>query len=316
MQKQWKRAVGLAAAIAAVATCGVAHADWAGKGMWIPGQTAAFSGMQANSGWTVNLQPYYYNGNAKKTEGMPWENQLTKEYETHTSEMLFGVNFAFKDFIAGGRVSLGLNWGGGSTNSGIGLFDSNGASYTTSSSSSGMSDIQPYTNIAWRDGDHNFMLYITGNLPVTDYDRFRAANISLGYNAADFGGAYTYLDRKTGMEFSVITGATWNDKIKNTQYQNGWDGHLDMSVSKFISPQWSIGAVGYGYWQYTEDEYNGKGNGVKSQVFALGPQATYVFKVAQREWTVNFRGYWEFAAQNRPEGYALFATLSMPLGGN
>jgi hypothetical protein len=30
---------------------------------------------------------------------------------------------------------------------------------------------------------------------------------------------------------------------------------------------------------------------------------------------VNLRGYWEYSAQNRVEGYALFATLSIPLGG-
>jgi hypothetical protein len=44
------------------------------------------------------------------------------------------------------------------------------------------------------------------------------------------------------------------------------------------------------------------------------PELGYVFKVNGQAAYLNLRGYKEFGAQNRLEGYALFATVSIPLG--
>jgi hypothetical protein len=41
----------------------------------------------------------------------------------------------------------------------------------------------------------------------------------------------------------------------------------------------------------------------------------YNFKVAGQQWSANLRGYYEFWAQNRLEGFTIFATLSIPLSG-
>ena len=38
------------------------------------------------------------------------------------------------------------------------------------------------------------MTYVTGNLTTGSYDPSRLANTSLGHNAIDAGGAYTYLN--------------------------------------------------------------------------------------------------------------------------
>jgi hypothetical protein len=46
----------------------------------------------------------------------------------------------------------------------------------------------------------------------------------------------------------------------------------------------------------------------------VGPEVGYVFKLGKQTGYVNLRGYWEFWAQNRLEGYALFATINLPLG--
>jgi hypothetical protein len=52
----------------------------------------------------------------------------------------------------------------------------------------------------------------------------------------------------------------------------------------------------------------------KSRVASVGPEVGYAFKFNDQAAYFNLRGYWEFWAQNRVEGYALFATLSIPLG--
>jgi hypothetical protein len=69
-------------------------------------------------------------------------------------------------------------------------------------------------------------------------------------------------------------------------------------------------------YQLTGDSGCGDNCGpCKSRVASVGPQVTYNFTVAGQEWSANLRGYYEFWAQNRLEDYAIFATLSIPLGG-
>jgi hypothetical protein len=40
----------------------------------------------------------------------------------------------------------------------------------------------------------------------------------------------------------------------------------------------------------------------------------HFFKVGERSWYVNLKGYHEFAAENRPKGWNVWLTLGIPLG--
>ncbi len=86
-------------------------------------------------------------------------------------------------------------------------------------------------------------------------------------------------------------------------------------MSQFISANWELGVVGYVYYQLTGD--SGSGNRVgafKSRIASVGPEVGYVFQLNGQPAYFNLRGYGEFWAQNRVEGYAIFATVSIPLG--
>ncbi|MGT2492461.1 transporter [Cupriavidus basilensis] len=53
----------------------------------------------------------------------------------------------------------------------------------------------------------------------------------------------------------------------------------------------------------------------KSKVYAVGPEVGCLFTVGGQQACLNLRGYKsKFGAQNRTEGYALFATVSIPIG--
>ena len=52
----------------------------------------------------------------------------------------------------------------------------------------------------------------------------------------------------------------------------------------------------------------------KSRVSAVGPQVGYFFPVGGQKWYVNLKGYYEFDAKNRPEGWNTWVTLAIPLG--
>ena len=162
---------------------------------------------------------------------------------------------------------------------------------------------------------HNFIAYTMAGIPVGAYEADRLANIGTNHWAVDAGGGYTYLNQKTGLEFSAVLGFTYNFENPDTDYQNGISSHLDWGASQFLSEQWHVGLVGYFYYQLTGDSGSGAVLGdFKSRVAAIGPQVGYLFKVKDRQWYANLKGYWEFDAQNRPEGWNVWLTVSIPLG--
>ena len=167
-------------------------------------------------------------------------------------------------------------------------------------------------SLRWNHGVHNFMTYVTGDIPVGMYNSNNLANLGIGHGAADAGFEYTYFNPGTGHELSVTTGATYNFKNPDTQYRNGIDWHLDWGASQFLSKQLFIGAVGYVYQQLTAD----KGAPLilgdnKSSVMGVGPQLGYLFPVGHMQGYLNVKGYYEFNANNRPEGWNAWLTFAI-----
>ena len=132
----------------------------------------------------------------------------------------------------------------------------------------------------------------------------------------DIGSGYTYFNTQTGREFSVVAGFTHNFKNHDTQYRNGNNLHLDWSISQHLSKNWHAGLVGYYYYQITGDSGSGALLGdFKSRINGIGPQVSYQFMLGKREYHLNLRGYKEFGAENRPEGWNAWITITIPLEG-
>ena len=89
--------------------------------------------------------------------------------------------------------------------------------------------------------------------------------------------------------------------------------HLDWGASKFLTKQLQVGVVGYAYQQLTCD--GGSGNRVgcfESRVFGVGPQVGYVFPLDHGyQGYLNLKGYWEFEAEHRAEGWNTWLTFSI-----
>ena len=218
--------------------------------------------------------------------------------------------------ILDGQPYVGLGWGPGYNRTSVDITLTQPAlNVGRSDSITGGTDLYPFASLAWTKGNDNWMTYLTGDIPVGAYQSSRLANLGIGHGAIDAGGGYTYLNDKTGLEFSAVAGLTYNWENTHTNYKNGIDSHLDWAVSQFLSANWEIGVAGYVYYQLTGDSGSGDRVGAfKSRVASVGPEVGYAFKFNGQPAYFNLRGYWEFWAQNRVEGYALFATLSIPLG--
>jgi hypothetical protein len=175
----------------------------------------------------------------------------------------------------------------------------------------GWGDVIPQFNVRWNHGVHNWMTYITGDIPVGAYDSARLANLGIGHGAIDGGGGYTYFNPMTGHEFSAVLGFTYNFENQSTQYQNGIDMHLDWGASQFVTKQLQLGLVGYVYKQLSCDSGSGDRVGCfESQVFSVGPQIGYIIPLnTELQGYLNLKAYKEFGAEHRPEGWNAWLTF-------
>jgi hypothetical protein len=187
-------------------------------------------------------------------------------------------------------------------------------SVSRSDSLFGGSDLYPTAQLFWNAGAHNFMAYLSGDIPVGSYNPNQLANIGIGHGAIDEGGAYTYLNTKTGTEFSATLGFTENFRNPSTDYTNGIDSHLDLGAAQFLSEHFFVGAVGYYYQQLTADTGQRPILGpFESRTRGAGPQIGYNFEVGGVSIYTNLRGYTEFESSRRLQGHAIYATVNIPL---
>ncbi len=159
------------------------------------------------------------------------------------------------------------------------------------------------------------MTYATGDIPVGPYNLDRLANTGLGHGAVDGGGRYTYFDQQNGHEFSAVADFTYNFENPCTQYQNGVDFHFDWGASQFLNKNVDVGLVGYVFQQVTGDSVVGTTLGsFESRVAGIGPQIGFIVPLGSASGYVNIKGYKEFAAENRPEGWNAWLTFSIAFG--
>ena len=332
----------LAASAAAIPVAGTiivftasnSSADEGGVSFWVPGFVASLAATPQVPGFSFANIVYYSQisagGNvafAKQVAAgninVNFNGNLNANVHGRAEPLYLAIpGYTFATPVLGGQaaVILGIPYGRlqASVDATImGNLGLGGPGFTVgrslTESVTGFGDLAPEALLRWNFGVNNFMTYVTGNLTTGRYDPTRIANLGIGHNAIDAGGAYTYFNQKTGLEFSATLGFTYNFKNEHTQYQNGINMHLDLGASQFLTKQWQVGLVGYLYDQLSCD--SGLGNRLgcfEGRVAGIGPQIGYVFPIS-KEWQgyLNVKGYAEFAAQNRPDGWNAWLTFAI-----
>lgn len=296
---------------------------------WIPGFFGSLAATPQQPGWTVAAMYYHTSVSAggdvafarQVSRGqitIPFSGSLNANLKADADIGIAIPQYVFSSPVLGGQATIALLVPVGRNRTsvdatltgmlgGIGFDISGGRTDTVG----GFGDLIPQFNLRWNQGVHNWMTYATANLPVGAYEATRLANIGIGHWAVDGGGGYTYFNPQTGHEFSAVAGLTYNFENPETSYQNGIDFHLDWGASQFLTKQFQVGVVGYAYQQLTGD--SGAGDRVgdfKSRVFGVGPQLGYIFQVDDHHrGYLNLKGYKEFGAEHRPEGWNVWLTL-------
>lgn len=308
----------------------ISRADESGISFWIPGFFGSLAAVPQAPGWSLGVVYYHTSvaafGNAAAAREIqvgrfsPTVNvNLNLHLNGQADLVLLAPTYTFATPVLGGQLAVTmLSLYGRNASSIAGTLTA--AAGPIAITRTGMledslvsyGDLIPNATLRWNHGVNNYMAYVTGDIPVGNYDPMRLANIGLGHGTVDAGGGYTYLNPATGNEFSGVAGFTYNFKNPDTQYQSGIDFHFDWAASHFLSKQVFVGLVGYAYQQITDDfGQNPVLGGFRSRVLGVGPQIGYIFPVGGMKGFLGLKGYGEFDAANRPSGWNTWLTFSV-----
>jgi hypothetical protein len=311
-----------------VAGLSAASADEGGISFWTPGTYGALAAAPLPQGFSL-AEVYYHapvkgGGDVAIARQVPIAGVTTKvpaSLDIHigvgTDLLLSNPSYVFATPVLGGQAAIGLliPYGRNKVSVDQTLIGPRGpAPFSFAGPSidsvSGIGDLEPQFSLRWNFGVHNFMTYLTGDVPVGLYSPIALANIGFGHGAIDGGGGYTYFDDKTGHEFSAVLGFTYNFINPSTEYQNGVDVHLDLSLSQFVTKQLQVGMVGYLYNQASCDTGPGDLIGCfESRTLGIGPQLGYVLPLGDMQAYVNVKGYRDFDWAHRAHGWSGWFTL-------
>lgn len=294
-----------------------ARADESGVSFWQLGSYASQAAVPAAPGLSIDATYYSSAVNSDRTTSFTRGGRIQTGLSTHSNYLAVTPSYAFDTPVLGGQLEVGVTVLGGnysSTTSGLpsgrGLLPG-----AASDSMTAFGDLFPLAALKWVQGDHNFMIYTAANVPAGDYDVHRQASVGLGYWTIDGGGGYTYFNQGNGHEFSAVLGFTYNFMNPYTAYQSGIDMHLELSASQYLTERLSVGLAGYYYNQITADSGSGATVGpFISRVAGVGPQLGYNFNLGDRSASLSARGYYEFSAQNRAQGWNAWLTFVIELG--
>lgn len=309
----------------------VALADEGGVSFWLPGLYGSLAAVPQQPGWSF-AEVFYHTSvwagadvavAREVTIGRfnPTVNAaLSASLNANANLVLGNATYVFAKPVLGGQASVGMMgvFGRNDVNLAANVTGNLGPipfsrSDMISSEATGFGDLYPVGTLRWNKGVDNYMVYVTGDLPVGLYNSSNLANIGIGHYAVDSGAGYTYFNPQTGHEFSAVAGLTYNFINPATQYQNGVDFHLDWGASQFVTKEMLIGAVGYVYQQISGDSGAGDRVGAfESRVIGVGPQIGFLFPLANNmQGYLNFKGYAEFDQQNRPAGWNAWLTFAV-----
>jgi hypothetical protein len=317
--------------VAAFCATTSARADEDGVSFWIPGFFGSLAAAPQQPGWSLTSIYYHTDVSANGNAALSREitiGQFRPTIDINVNAHVHAVadvgflipSYVFATPFLGGQASLSLLMGYGNNDTSLNATATAtstvipGVSVTRSialqQDTMGLADLIPIFTDRWNAGVNNYMVYLTGDIPVGLYSSSNLANIGIGHGALDGGVGYTYFDPKTGHEFSAVAGLTGNFENNSTGYTSGLDFHLDWGASQFLTKQVQVGLVGYIYDQLTSD--SGCAPVLcpfESRVIGIGPQFGYLFPVGTMQGYFNIKGYGEFDNNARPDGWNLWLTF-------
>src|SRR5258706_4811226 len=325
------RRIGCAVAAAALLRCPeVSRADEGGVSFWLPGQYGSLVAVPQNPGWALGT--IYYHSSVAAFGNVAAAKQiqvgripanvnvnLNLSLSGQGDLIVLAPSYTFAEPVLGGQLSVSVSsWFGRSAASIAGTLTAVAGPIVATrtgileDSLTSYGDLVPTATMRWNQGVNNYMAYVTGDIPVGDYNPMRLANIGLGHGTIDAGGGHTYFHPAHGNEFSDVAWVTYQFKNSCTDDRNGIHFHFHLGASHFLSKQVFVGLAGYAYQQVTDDSgQNPMLGGFRSRVLGVGPQIGYIFPLGDVQGFLGLRAYGDFDAANRAPGWSTWLTFAI-----
>jgi len=316
----WRRRAVATAILAPAIALGAPHAlaDESGNGYRLPGLDGSFAAVPQPPGWGFAAVYIHFSDGANGSLETTLGDKITLGLKALAETALLVPSYTAHDPILGGQLQLSM----GSVvleglNVNVTHASINGTQLGPESGSLvAPGELYPAAQLRWNFGVNNFMLFADGGIPVGSYDPSRLANTGKNTFAIDGGAGYTYFDKNTGHEFTGVIGISNNWPNPATDYRNGNTVHLDWGASQHLSEDFFVGAVGYVYDQITPDTGAGAILGPNlSRAASIGPQVGFTNVLGLKGSFLGVKGYYDFYAQRRLNGWNTWLTLSLALGG-
>jgi hypothetical protein len=168
--------------------------------------------------------------------------------------------------------------------------------------------------LGWHAGNWHWKLGAAANIPAGAYQPGELSNVALNRWTGDFTAAATYLDPALGIELSAVGGVTVNGENPDTDYRTGNELHFDISASKLLTKELSIGVIASHYRQVTDD--SGAGNSIgpfKGRVTAVGGTIGYTFTLGHTPISTRIKVLKEVEVEDRFRGTIGWLQVSFPL---
>jgi hypothetical protein len=294
----------------------IASADEAGVSFWLQGQYGSFAAAPSQPGWSFETTFYHATAAANVSSNFERSGGIVAGIKSPSDFFMLTPTYVFATPILAGQAAAGMTvlYGKNATSVFATLtgLDAEPESGGRADHVVGFGDLYPFASLKWNSGVNNFMVYGMTGIPEGAYQPTRLSSLGIGHWAADAGAGYTYLNEPAGVEWSAVLGFTYNFINPYTQYQSGVDAHLDWAISPYLTEKMHVGVVGYVYDQLSGDSGSGARLGeFKSRTTAIGPQIGFFLPFGTREGYLNVRGYYEFDARNRLDGWNAYITLSI-----
>jgi hypothetical protein len=168
--------------------------------------------------------------------------------------------------------------------------------------------------IGWHAGNWHWKLSAAVSVPAGAYQAGELSNVALNRWIGDFSAGVTYLDPTLGLDLSGSAGFTVNGENPATDYRSGDEFHLDLSISKNLTKEFSLGVIGSYYQQVTGDSGAGATLGAyKGRDIAVGGTLGYNFTIGQTPVSTRVKLLKEIDVENRFKGTIGWLQVSFPL---
>jgi hypothetical protein len=211
---RWRTCRGIGVALLMFGSMsGAAYADEGGVSFWLPGQFGSLAAAPAVPGWSGAVIYYHTTVGASGAVAAARQIQIGRIPATAAVSLNANLNaqadlaflnstYTFATPVHGGQLAIGMTGLFGRSSARIDgtLTGPLGVTRTgfIGDSITSVGDLYPMATLKWNAGVHNYMTYVTGDIPVGAYDPSRLANLGIGHAAIDGGGGYTYFNPATG----------------------------------------------------------------------------------------------------------------------